>query len=1271
MTNLKRTATLLGVVLWFGAALQVQAATPRVISSGQTVYCAGRSISGQINYDGTETSGAYKNTAPIIDMRANTTLTLTNAPLSGVSYGSTLCAGLIVTSGAAKVVIQSGVSPAVFLRHVIVRDKGVLTIQNCMSATFGHDVPLASANCHFYDVKNVKFATSSGGARNGTVTFAHARVLNFPDPANGVTWEAADGNSPCLWLAAPTDCFVGVNEVETAAYGPRLVVQTPEAIQAHTTVKVSDSCSFGILPAATFDTSVQHLVDTAGTRLGDDAFTGASSFSFAGGLTFENATSVLSNDFAWATALNFTGKITGDGTAFTHARGGDVASGKVTTHAFSNAGGFTGTWTVSGAPASGGALCQMSAAAAAPLPGATVIVGAGGGIVGKAGVVNAAAGKVSGTDARTARVQVASGQTMTISASSGSFAVVGAGTSQSFLNIVTCAGPTVIGDNGTATIRLNGQTPRGGARAEAYDKSFRCFALPGADGTVDVASLQQAMTGYPYLGITVDDGSVLKGASGTTTLSTEEGSSVAVDAAGGVDVTVRGGGSIALQDMTAQEGSWTNAVTYWFDFDKTNSYIRPSGLSAKPIPELLNATLKWNNHDYPVFCACVDWRYPDSLNRLWNVYWENTDDTPEHRNAYTNQVLPCYALNGIRPRTTFMVVPTGNARRIPFCTTATGSSSGNPTAVEEIIMVFGSQDGGGHAIVATSECALGRRNEQNCPFLTNNTYGVTMRVNGEEINPSTTGPNGGWQVLTIGMKGLKFNGLGFLKTSPWGTQGGQRYGEVLIFKDKIDEVARLEAEMYLAAKWKITYPRKAEAEAYIAATRWASVTNRVTASGTGTIVGGGRTLEIAGDFAGTIQLNGDKMRISESARPFTEEEIPTEGLAWWSDPSKTNTVTLTTAKSTVTGGPTYSNAVRAVEDCRTGLVVGNPFLLGTGGRTPYLVEAAHGFGPSLPWIDYYDYNDPPHTQASGGNNLRFNNLSPNYDMKGGSDLTPYRSKFPIHTAFFVQDFSRGGYGNALLDAVGGANITVRNGGKTDPIWKGKCWQFQDGETRLNGRVVDQADGVTALPEVLTVRAKDAAYKSTAGWFVGAYATSEKTVRGEMIGEILLYSNALSNAEVKGIEGYLMKKWLGLLPPGLSDLSQATVSGFGELTVDDPFLLPKISVDYAGTLVVGGSWLTLNVLIDPETDVVTGALNAPYATLDLPSSCTLNVDFSGKLLGSIAERRYPLVNCTKYARRVDWNVNLGPQVPPAWARLVREGNLIELVIDPAGFMIMVK
>ena len=601
--------------------------------------------------------------------------------------------------------------------------------------------------------------------------------------------------------------------------------------------------------------------------------------------------------------------------------------------------------------------------------------------------------------------------------------------------------------------------------------------------------------------------------------------------------------------------------------------------------------------------------------------------------------------NGCNGLTT--ICCSGNTRRLPL---ACGDVKGDSTTsipAKMVVMVFGSQDGGGQALVGTSDKAFARTAGLANGLTTS--AGAKIWLDGVKVaDPTTQKLNGGWQVVSVDTTGHNVNGFGWAKN--YSDAGGQNYGEILVFTNALSDVERTLVESYLAKKWGIS--------TYAGGT----ATPTVRAVGrTGTIeVPSDTQVTLGGCYAGAIDVKaGATLTISEPLPP-TADELPSSGRVGWFDPDAEGALYQ----------PNRSGA-RAEEiqsvfqrgKTLTDIVDNDVFLWAPGSRRPFRVLGARGWGPVRAWIDCQEI-DVSSMVVDTGNCLRprqYPDTNPT-GSDGGSNMT-----IPCRTVFMASDSFRGG-GSPVLGGVSGGNgIAVRAAGNyRTPIWaSGTHSRITGGETRLNGvRVASPTQtGFTGAPEVFS-------FTTTAdqsiGCFGNLYNTQKGVNYGEVFGEILLYNQVLTGADRLAVEAYLMGKWCGTLPEGYSDLREATVTGAGTV-VAPAEKLPRLDAAFAGTVRVTGEAAVFDVVIDPVAETVTGALVATNATLELPASATVNVSFTSKPIHGGA---WTLVDVgTMTTANLEWTVNASV----AGMSVVKTVSPARVAIEvlPAGTIILFR
>ena len=732
----------------------------------------------------------------------------------------------------------------------------------------------------------------------------------------------------------------------------------------------------------------------------------------------------------------------------------------------------------------------------------------------------------------------------------------------------------------------------------------------------------------------------------------------------GEGVSVGGEGSFVVKPESVLHAE----VGYWFDFSRDNTRLRIGEGSTDDYLDRVFATGK------PYVERVVDWRYPDVAKCLWNRrLYKNEGGYDIATSTYpyvagTQNGLPYISMSGNTPSDG----ADNSSRRLPF-SSGSGYNTVSSCSAQLVVMVFGAQNGGGWAMLGTTEGAFGRGVDKHtiaAPITTNTAHDVWQ--DGVKVNPSTTYFKNGFQVMSVALDGLHFNGLGLRRNvsiSP-NEMGGQNYGEVLVFTNAVSDRVRLEAELYLARKWGLESQYSSAAVAQLNALRVANPVCIATAGSAGTTINAGEhSVSVEGQFAGTVNLDGGALVVPDRPLPYAESDIPSAGRLYWADPDDSETV------KRIVDDPFYrkpeieavcSNEVRAIVDKSVRSLdstVGHPILYVFGDRRPTPIRQSRGLGVARTWLDFNDYVDT----TLAGNCLRFITcpaLTTAAFRKGDNSAGPLAT-MNVRTAFVVQDSVRGG-GAPLLTDVGGTSYPKNraNGDCAQTIYPDdKPDALVNGENRLNGNVVDYTKGFLGQPEVFTVRGTEP-YNLP---FIGCYLNTEGGKKnGEIIGEVLLYNTALSDDDVKGIEAYLMGKWIGQLPDGYADIRQATVAGTGTVQVAVGSQRPNIDRGFEGTVsIAAGGDFTMT--IDPDSGKVMGALDCPAATLSLPASCSITLNFTRKPPKSEETRTYTLVDCASGASGVEWTFTTGANAPRKGV-FMKSGNTILYKHFPPGTLI---
>ena len=537
-----------------------------------------------------------------------------------------------------------------------------------------------------------------------------------------------------------------------------------------------------------------------------------------------------------------------------------------------------------------------------------------------------------------------------------------------------------------------------------------------------------------------------------------------------------------------------------------------------------------------------------------------------------------------------------------------------PSNIKAIVMVFGSQQGGGIAMLGGGKFTRSGRtlSDTVCTTAPANT---TIWLDGEQIDPTTTYFNGGWQIVAVtGEAAASVNIVG--QDTNYQDAGGQNYGEILFFTNTVTDLQRQQVEAYLAEKWGV-------------ATYKGATLNALRAEGrTGAIaVQGGVKIELRGTFAGNLTVDGE-VSISESL-PWSADDVPTTGLVDWYDAD--DTASLELRRKLVSGTVIADNLVtRQYPRGKTRETLASGcYLYGTEGeRMPFAVTGARGIGPERTWIDY-NHPDGYPTAGADGNVMRF------IDKSSGQE-----TNLTFRTLLVAMDSSKGGgtvLGSGNVFGSSG-DFRVRNDPPSilDPIWVDACSaNVKNGVTRLNGAEVDQTKGLTGAPEVLSLTAAGNVSARCVDTIYSSQSGGDPLVQksyGMIHGEMLMYDSELDADVLANIEAYLMKKWTGVLPDGWTDLREATVTG-GTGTVSTAFAkLPAFGDGFTGTISMPDDAFTFTYDTSAE-NAVPDAFVARGATLDLPAAVTVTVNF----LNVRGATSVPLFDVAGFAHPVTWTL----------------------------------
>lgn len=713
-------------------------------------------------------------------------------------------------------------------------------------------------------------------------------------------------------------------------------------------------------------------------------------------------------------------------------------------------------------------------------------------------------------------------------------------------------------------------------------------------------------------------------------------------------------GAVTIADSVV---NWQSKATAWFDFNDVDSLVCVTN-SSDGQPKTYN--------DGPLIRMVKDCRGEGyetySLN---NNRYPGGDTDPSYTTGVYPYLNPFAA--GDSKTALYCVKPSGNPdserRRIALWQDGAAKSA----AFKTIIMVFGSQRGGGRALFANSSGAFVRNNDgsavwddaatvQNYPLLADGSKAKNFWIDGTEVDPTKEGLlDGGWQVISLKPNGSTINGLGYARAD-YADAGGQIYAEIIFFDDELNDAERIAAEKYLAEKWSI-------AGKY----HDAALAGKVRAFGSGTITLAGRSTELGGAFAGTVNVGSDsRLVLGAGAPPPTADDIPgvADGRVLWMDPDYSDDVHGDYARKYESNVYTNPWKCDIVFDRDYYQQEGRVSVQSSGqGRAPAIMRGARGLGPERTWLDFRDFyvNIPEHADNQG-NCFRLTT----YPWTSAMAQNPITAR----TVFLVSDSVYGG-GTPFMGNISGAapGARINKGDPANasyPIWRNSSaadifGSTKGGVTHLDGvEVAGESTGFSGGPELLTaVGGKDFNLGAFGNYQVLDGAT-EQIDNAEVLGEAIVYDRVLDADDIAKTEAYLMYKWLGILPAGFDSHANLTIAGSGTVELTRLTGLPSFDEGFEGTVELPGE-VVLEVGADGYAgemlDIGAGTLSGAKTT-----SLVVNVTADAKMAV------YPVAKCAALGTL---GVTPFMNVPATRRAALRynatEGQL-ELVIQPASGMI---
>ena len=627
------------------------------------------------------------------------------------------------------------------------------------------------------------------------------------------------------------------------------------------------------------------------------------------------------------------------------------------------------------------------------------------------------------------------------------------------------------------------------------------------------------------------------------------GAEITADIADGVSIHNKGG--------VLKQRSWKDKIALWVDasdastitYAKTDFPEKESVIDANRISE-------WRD--------CRPDRQVDGALRFRLTAFDadssimktdNQGGFPQYWNTEADYGKKCVRLTVNRSR---MQIATGRGSKVPLL-------------IKYAIFVFNSKDkGGGNAFFCNRESLLKRVASTTAnvedgqkPLIYSNESGkFAFRTNGVDVvSPTTTLTIGDWQIISIACPdGVEISNIGNAKDDNTASRnGGQIYAEIMLFSDMPTETERNIAETYLSKKWglKLGCAETREMSASLS-----------TVFGQGIVSLAKDTIISSVMFNGTVNLNGNRLEfdIDSDKLAFNESSIPSADRILWIDPSLEGAVVFG-------GDPAKPDEVKFIHsrdnaEILTGdkdRCVASPYSDGENRRVR-LVKATKESGLVDSWLDFRNgYGDDGYR-----NHLQIKEYlsTPIPEKYNVTDEGFFRPVF-VKAGFIALDSSLSG-GSVILSTVGNASgFSHRTGNPsvTTPIWRDSCSeQVKNSDTYLDGqKVAATKNGYNGRPEILSFNMKKEDEPQDAKVFGYSGTGTATSSNYEIMGEWILYSKTLDDDTRRGIEAYLMWKWLGKRLDGYSDFRGMTVVGDGVLAAAGPEYLPKLTDEFTGSL----------------------------------------------------------------------------------------------------------
>ena len=565
--------------------------------------------------------------------------------------------------------------------------------------------------------------------------------------------------------------------------------------------------------------------------------------------------------------------------------------------------------------------------------------------------------------------------------------------------------------------------------------------------------------------------------------------------------------------------------------------------------------------------------------------------------------------------------------------------------VKSVVMVFGSQNGGGPYFIGN----IKRASVATLPVPADVALCATDRqtwIDGASVDPCVTGLNGGWQIISMDMvSGDVVQKIGqqvSQNSTDW--YGGQNFAEILFFTNALTVAERRAAEHYLATKWKVgSYDTTARATL--------ADGGNVRLYGKGeTSLAAGASVSVGGAYEGRLTVPSD------AEVTFVDTKIAPTNPAWiaraadqtvlWYDPNRVDLSTYCDGKKNDDGSLKAKEPGHVLQTLKN-LADQTWYSLVGYDRGAYWVDESLGFGPVLRWFDYRRS-----LNGYDGGVTRFVSNS----SEGNT--------FDTRTGFMVLETTYGGTPLMDTSVYSSKTLYVKTRGQNDPVFMPR-----DGESKafvtnspayLNGYPIKSGEhSFNKRGELLSFAFTDMVPVKC----FGSYEQGKED-SGLRHGEVILTSGTVSEADRKDTEAYLMKKWLGILPEGYGDPSKAVIAGAGTVNLPGLVLRPQFDADFTGTVNLKDTVDFTIDATDPQDVKVVGAVVAAGGTVSLAAGTVFRVT----LVGGRAVGKYTLVDAAAL-------VGATPQLSVTGARgafaLEAVGGKLVLSVAKPGVLVIIR